>query len=89
LNIAGARVLEYGVAHVKTVRETGGVLLGHRPLEADGLDQLLHDRDWSRVGVWGYRSIADKAHDHFGRHFAEDPPVAFEQPTPLQHRADA
>lgn len=47
--IAGAPVLDYGVAHVKTVRETGGMLLGPRPLDADGLDQILNDRDWS---VW-------------------------------------
>jgi hypothetical protein len=86
--IAGAAVLDYGVAHVKTVRETGGMLLGPRPLDADGLDQILNDRDWSRMAGWGYQSIADKAHEHFGRHFPEDPSVAIERPTPLQLPAD-
>src|SRR5262249_13355082 len=82
--IAGARVIEYGIAHVKTVRESGGMLLGHRPLDADGLDQLLNDRDMRNVNVWGYLSIEYLAHEHFGRHFPEDPPIAIERPTSLR-----
>jgi len=87
-NIAGARVLDYGTAHIKTIRLTGGGLLGHRPLDLDG--------DWpGLVGVpdrgpsldestWGYLSIEDRAHDYFGRHFPEQPDPAIERPAPLQ-----
>ena len=82
-NIAGCSVLEYGIAHVKTIRETGGVLLGHRQLETDaGLDALLGRRSLYDCSVWGYRFIEGVAHEHFGRHFPEQPPYASERPVP-------
>jgi len=35
--IADARLADQGQAHIRTIRDTGGVILGHRPLEADSL----------------------------------------------------
>jgi hypothetical protein len=85
--IAGALVLAYGLAHVKTIRETGGQVLGHRPLEADGgLDVLLGGRTLSQDWAWGYMMIEAYAHDHFGRHFPERPEPAVERPVPLRNR---
>ncbi|MFD7917200.1 hypothetical protein ACFV30_42120 [Streptomyces sp. NPDC059752] len=37
VDIAGAALLEAGSAHIKTIQETGGVILGQRPLEADAV----------------------------------------------------
>jgi hypothetical protein len=34
-SIAGARCLDQGQAHLKVITETGGSILGHRPLELD------------------------------------------------------
>src|SRR5262245_21051544 len=39
--IAGAQVLEQGQAHIKTIRENGGIVLGYRALEADGIEPGL------------------------------------------------
>lgn len=39
--IVGTRILEQGDAHIKTILENGGQILGLRPLEADGLTPLL------------------------------------------------
>jgi hypothetical protein len=36
--IAGAKCLEQGQAHLKAITETGGSILGHRPLELDGIE---------------------------------------------------
>ncbi|MFF5235524.1 hypothetical protein [Dactylosporangium sp. NPDC000521] len=83
--IPGATVLAHGEAHIKTIRETGGLLLGHRPLDADDLDTLLNGRDLHDCPVWGYQSIEDYAHEYFGRHFPERPNRATQLPAPLQY----
>lgn len=87
--IAGARVLEHGKAHIKTVAHTGEALLGHRPLEDDGGWAALvgiPDRGPSLdEPTWGYGMIADRAHSYFGRHFPEQPNPAVERPAPLQN----
>lgn len=83
--LAGAVVTDHGATHVRTVRETGGPLLGHRPLESDGgLDALLAGRPVhdDLVG-WGYASIEVRAHALFGRHFPDTPAVATGRPAPL------
>jgi hypothetical protein len=36
-DLAGARLIAQGSAHVRTTRETGGAVLGWRALEADGV----------------------------------------------------
>jgi hypothetical protein len=36
--IAGAKCLDQGQAHLKTITETGGCILGHRPLEQDHIE---------------------------------------------------
>jgi hypothetical protein len=38
--IAGARLLTQGTAHLKTITENGGEILGMRPLELDGIEPL-------------------------------------------------
>jgi hypothetical protein len=84
--IGGARVLDWGVAHVKTVELTGGRLLGHRDLAEDGGLVHLVGVSADALGdepVWGYLSIEDKAHDRFGRHFPEEGTQATERPSAL------
>lgn len=84
--LAGAVVTGYGAAHIKTIRETGGPLLGHRPFEPDGgLDVLLAGRPiHDDLVTWGYASIEVEAHALFGRHFPGTPSVAAERPAPLR-----
>jgi hypothetical protein len=36
-SIAGARLADQDQAHIRTIQRTGGLILGHRPLQADGL----------------------------------------------------
>lgn len=36
--IAGASCLDQGSAHIKAITETGGSILGHRPLELDNIE---------------------------------------------------
>jgi hypothetical protein len=74
-SIAGVRVLDYGDAHVKTVRETGGMLLGH------GTPPVVPGLDNPNLSVWGYQVIEEVAHEHFGRHFPEEPHPAIDRPT--------
>ncbi|GEL98049.1 hypothetical protein [Cellulomonas terrae] len=88
-SIAGAGVLDWGHAHVKTVRESGGALVGHRPLELDGgLAGLIGGDDLDPMvgSTWGYLFIEDLAHARFGRHFPEEPLVALERPPVLDAR---
>jgi hypothetical protein len=59
-SIDGTAVLQFGIAHVKTVRETGGSLLGN------GRVPDVADLDDPSVTVWGYRFIERLAHRHFG-----------------------
>ena len=37
-NIAGAKCLAQGEAHLKAITETGGAILGHSPLELDNIE---------------------------------------------------
>jgi hypothetical protein len=59
--ISGRRVIAYGFAHIKTVTENGGSLLGevqpwwHWPPELENLDNTPY---------WGYRVISILAEKH-------------------------
>jgi hypothetical protein len=80
--IAGAKVLEYGIEHVRFIAAHGGIL-GHRPLDLDGgVAHLLGGRPLTgdAVNVWA-DSISGYAHARFGRHFPESPAKATERPT--------
>jgi hypothetical protein len=37
-SIAGAKCFDQGNVHLKAITETGGCILGHRPLELDGIE---------------------------------------------------
>lgn len=39
--LAGCQVLEQGNAHIKTIVANGGRILGHRPLESEGIEPWL------------------------------------------------
>ena len=39
--IAGAKCLDQGGAHIKAITQTGGSILGHRPLELDNIEPWL------------------------------------------------
>ncbi|MEV4515647.1 hypothetical protein AB0K00_42685 [Dactylosporangium sp. NPDC049525] len=85
-SITGAAVLDFGVAHVKTVRETGGHLLGH------GAVPVVAGTDDPNLTTWGYMFIERLAHRHFGRHFLQEPGHTAKQPAepyPLTAVADA
>lgn len=38
--IAGASIIDQGNAHIRTIHETGGSIVGNRPLAADGITPL-------------------------------------------------
>jgi hypothetical protein len=40
-SIAGANCIEQGAAHIKTILENGRSILGHRPLELDGIEPWI------------------------------------------------
>jgi hypothetical protein len=40
-SISGRTILEQGEAHIRTILETGGEILGYRPMGTDGLEPLL------------------------------------------------
>lgn len=82
-SIAGRAVLEFGNAHIKTIRETGGALLGHRPLEEDGIAAPAGPGAFDLVPVWGYKEIEGRTHAYFGRHFPAEPDLATERPPHL------
>ena len=78
--IAGAPVLDWNGAHVKTIELTGGPLLGHSLLDGGG--------GWALgYGAWGFLEIENRAHAHFGRHFPDAPSPAVERPQPLRREA--
>lgn len=75
--VAGAEVLAFGHAHIKSIKLTGGPLLGNYPLQPG--------EGWALGGsTWGYLEIERMAHSQFGRHFPEHPSPATERPSPLQ-----
>jgi hypothetical protein len=37
-SIAGCRIIAHGEAHIKTITSLGQLILGHRPLELDGIE---------------------------------------------------
>lgn len=86
-SIAGARVLRYSMAHIKSIGLTGGSLLGHRPLADDGGWVALvgaPDRGPGlHEGAWGLVFIEDLAHSYFGRHFPASPNPAVDRPPAL------
>ena len=53
--IAGARLLEQGFAHIRAIRQTGGELLGRRPLELDGIEPYLWLTASFIPQAWVYR----------------------------------
>ena len=41
VSIAGSKTIAQGQAHIKTILESGGTILGHRSLDADGIEPEL------------------------------------------------
>jgi hypothetical protein len=66
-DIAGRGVLEQGKTRFETIANTGGVVLGYRPLELDGL--VPADFDGTEPGsvsrVWGWHRIVGLAEEYF------------------------
>ncbi len=67
--ILGHRVIEYGYAHLKTITENGGALIGEVepwwpwPPELENLDN---------TSTWGYRVISILAQKYYGEHSEPD-----------------
>lgn len=60
--IAGAPLLEQGFAHVKAIRETGGAVLGIRPLHDDGIEPRLWLTSGLASQAWVYRGAEPVRH---------------------------
>jgi hypothetical protein len=62
-SIAGRPVVAQGKTLIEAITNTGGAILGHRPLELDGLVAI--DPNDMSVGtvhaVWGWRTISNRA----------------------------
>jgi hypothetical protein len=61
--LAGRPVVAQGQTRVEAVTNTGGAILGHRPLELDGIAAVdPHDMSVGSVHtVWGWRTILNRA----------------------------
>jgi hypothetical protein len=70
-SIAGAPLLEAGHAHIATISDEGGALLGERPLESDGLVPPAEVR-----AHWAPAYLALRAERRF---IADDPPPQWER----------
>ena len=53
-SIAGAELLAQGFAHIKVITTTGGEVLGHRMLEADGITPAVWRSHEGGGTVWLY-----------------------------------
>jgi hypothetical protein len=66
-DITGRTVLEQGKSRFETIANTGGVVLGYRSLELDGLAPI--DFDGTEPGsvsrVWGWHTIVKLAEEYF------------------------
>ena len=60
--LAGARVVDQGHAHIRTILHTGGEVLGCRELLDEGLRA-----DPDPESTWGFMFIQKLAEHHFGR----------------------
>lgn len=65
-DISGRPLLKVCGAYIRTITEPGGVVLGERPLELDG---IVPPTDCSQL--WGFRGAVLQAERHF---IAGDPP---------------
>ncbi len=69
--IAGKPALKICGAHVRTITEPGGSVVGERPLELDGIVPPAEVHEW-----WGFRGAVARAERHF---IAGDPPPLSER----------
>lgn len=65
--IAGRPVLEQASSRFEAITNTGGEVLGIRPLDLDGLvaDDPGASHDGAVHRVWGWRVIANRAEKYF------------------------
>lgn len=55
--IAGVKCLDQGQAHMKAITETGGCILGHRPLELDSIEPWEFRGNQFHVNSYVYRGM--------------------------------
>ncbi len=61
-SLAGGAVVAQAKAHFEAITNTGGAVLGLRPLELDGLMAVIPGYAVGAVHrVWGWETIANKA----------------------------
>src|SRR5215204_4821807 len=65
--IAGSRVAKFGVMHIKAITETGGHILGLRPLELDGIELPALHSAWGFGGklLHGADAVRDTREDEW------------------------
>lgn len=51
-DLSGSRLLAQGSGHIKLITESGGAILGHRPLDADGITGLREATHKAGGTVW-------------------------------------
>src|SRR5207249_4407542 len=56
-SIAGAKCLDQGHAHLKVITETGGCILGHRPLESDNIEPWEFRGAMVHVNSYVYKGL--------------------------------
>lgn len=94
-DLDGVQVLTFGFAHVKTVADSGGHLLGTaRVVGGPSDDEFARAArfEWPEVRnipTWGRGTVVGSVHQQFGRHFPEHPLVAVERPWALRQGGDA
>ena len=69
--IAGAPVVDWGIMHIKAITQTGGSLLGLRPLEIDRLEPPLLTSAHGGAGTMllkGAAHVRPAAKDEWGRY---------------------
>ena len=68
-SIAGAKCIRQAKTHIKCIKETGGAILGIRPLELDGISPLLfrsglgEEQGWVMKGLDYVRKVATRDKD--------------------------
>jgi hypothetical protein len=67
-SIAGTRIARFGVMHIKAITETGGEILGARPLDLDGIELPALHSAWGFGGrlLHGADAIRDTREDEWG-----------------------
>lgn len=84
-DVGRAKVIDYGVAHIRTIETTGAHVIGNCTLAtAPTAQEVAIAASRFEIPAWGLDTIEFAVHAHIGRHFPEHPAVATERPAALE-----